>query len=58
MFGERLANPGVLPIVGTDNDDQIVPCRIVRMEEVGDEADEGEASRQYDELIFFSELLK
>jgi hypothetical protein len=58
MLGEGLADPGDFPVVGAHDDDQVVPCGIVRVEEVSDEPDEAQAAGQDDELILLPELLE
>ena len=58
MFGEGLTDPCVFPVFCTDDDDQVVPCGIVGVGEIGDEADEAQAAGQDDELIILSELLE
>ena len=55
---QTLPNPSVLPLIRPDNDDEIISCSVVGMEEVHDKAQEAETARQYDELIFGSGFCK
>jgi hypothetical protein len=58
VLSQRLANPDVLAIVCTDEQYKVVSGGIVRVEEVRDYAQEAEAPRQEDELIFFAKLFE
>jgi hypothetical protein len=58
VFGEGLSNPSILSVVCTDHDYQVVSGGIIRVEEVGDNTQEAEATRHDDELIFFAELFE
>ena len=58
VLGQRLADPSILAVLGADDDDEVVPGRVVRVQQVGDEAHEAEAAREHNELIFGPELLE
>jgi hypothetical protein len=58
VLGQRLANPDILAIVCADEQYEIVSCGIVRVEEVRDYAQETEAPRKEDELIFLAKLFE
>jgi hypothetical protein len=48
MLSQRLANPHILAVVGTDEQDEIVSGGIVRVEEVCDYPQQAEAAREED----------
>lgn len=54
MLCQRLANPHILAIVGSDEQDEVVSGGIVRVEEVRDYAQQAEAAREDDKLIFLA----
>jgi hypothetical protein len=56
MFGQRLANPHILAILGADKQNEVVSGRIVGVKEICDYAQEAEAARKQDELILFAQL--
>jgi hypothetical protein len=58
MLSQCLSNPAILSVFGPDNDYQVVSGRIVRVEEVVDQAHQPKAAGENDELIFGSELLE
>ena len=38
MFRQRFANPAIFPLVGSDNYNKVVSSRIVRVQEISDNA--------------------
>jgi hypothetical protein len=56
MFGQRLANPHILAILGANKQDEVVASGIVGVKEVCDYAQKAEAAREQDELILFAQL--
>jgi hypothetical protein len=58
VLSQRLTNPYILAIVCADEQYKVVSGGIVRVEEVRDYAQEAEAPRQEDELIFFAKLFE
>jgi hypothetical protein len=58
MLGEGLTHPGILAILGTNDDYQIVPGGIVTVEQVGDQPHEAETAGQNHELILAAQLLE
>jgi hypothetical protein len=58
MFGQRLADPHVLAVFGTNKQYEIIARGIVGVEEVRDYTQQAEAARQEDELIFFAQLIE
>lgn len=58
MLGKGLAYPGVFPVFGIDDHNQVVPRSIVGMEQVGEETEETQATGDDDKLIFFTEFLE
>ena len=57
LLSQSLPDPAILPVICTDDDDEIVARRVKRMEEVGDDAKQSETSGKNDELILDIELL-
>lgn len=58
MFGKRFANPYVLTLFSAYEKYEVITGGIVRVEEVGDDAQEAEAARKYNELIVVSQFLE
>ena len=58
VFCQGFSNPSILSIVCADDDYQIVSGGIVRVEKVRDYAQEAEAARKEDELIFLAEFFE
>jgi hypothetical protein len=58
VLGQRLSNPHVLAVVGSDEQDEAVAGSIIRVKEVCDYAQQAEAPGQDDELIFLAQLFK
>ena len=58
MFGQRLSNPHILAFFGANKQDEIVTGGVVGVKEVRDYAQEAEASREEDKLIFLAQLLE
>jgi hypothetical protein len=58
MLCQRLANPHILAIVGSDEQDEVVSGGIVRVEEVRDYAQQAEAAREDNKLIFLAQLFE
>jgi hypothetical protein len=58
VLSQRLTNPYILAIVRANEQYKVVSGGIVRVEEVRDYAQEAEAPRQEDELIFFAKLFE
>jgi len=46
MFRQRFANPAIFSLVGSDNYNQVVSSRIVRVQEISDKAQKTKASGQ------------
>ena len=58
MLGQRLANPHILALVCSDEQDEVVTSGIVRVQEVRDYAQQAEAAREDNQLIFLAQLLE
>jgi hypothetical protein len=58
VLRQRLADPDILAVVGADEQYEVVPGGVVRVEEVRDYAQQAEAARQKNELIFFAQLVE
>jgi hypothetical protein len=58
VLGQRLSNPYILAVVGSDEQDEAVAGSIIRVEEVRDYAQQAEAPGQDDELIFLAQLFE
>ena len=58
MFCQRLSNPSIFSVISPNYQYEVVPGRIVGMEEVRYESEEAKATRYNDELIFLSKLLE
>ena len=58
MLGQRLTNPHILAVIGSNKEYEVVTSGIVRVEEIGDNAQEAEATRKEDELIFPAQLIE
>jgi hypothetical protein len=56
MLSQRLANPDILAVLGTNEQYKVVSSGIVRVEQIRDYAQQAEASRQEDEFIFIAQL--
>ena len=56
MLSQSFSDPSILSVVCSDYHNQVVPGSIVRVEEVGDNAQEAETTRHDNELIFVAEL--
>jgi hypothetical protein len=52
---ESFANPVILTIFGTNEDDEAVSGSVIRMKEIGDDLEETEATGKYDQEIFGAE---
>ena len=55
MLREGFANPVILAILGTNDDDKTVSCSIVGMEEIGDDFEETKATSKNDKEILGAE---
>jgi hypothetical protein len=51
-----LPNPFILPIIRTDQQDHIIPCSVVEVEQIRDQAEKPEASGKDDQLILAAEF--
>lgn len=51
-------DPFVLSIVSANYQNKIIPCGVVRVQEISDETDEAQAPRQDNQFIFSAELRK
>jgi hypothetical protein len=58
MLRQCLANPHILAVVGSDEQYEVVSGGVVRVEEVRDYAQQAEAAREDDELIFLAQLFE
>ena len=58
MLCQRLANPYILAIISSDEQDEVVSGGVVRVEEVRDYAQQAEAAREDDKLIFLAQLFE
>jgi hypothetical protein len=58
MLSQRLANPDILAIIGAHEQNQIVAGGVVRMEQVGNDAQQAEPARKEHEFIFLSQFLE
>jgi hypothetical protein len=58
MLSHGLANPHILAIVGPNEQHKIISGGIVRVKEVRDYAQEAEAARKEDELIFLTQFVE
>jgi len=58
MFSQRLAHPVILPILSADEDDKVVTRGIVRVQEIGDEAEEAQSPGEYEQLVFGAERVE
>ena len=56
LFGQRLTDPAILPLVCADDDYQVATYRIERVKKVCNNAQQTKAARKDDELIFGSKL--
>lgn len=58
MFSKRLADPAIFAFFSAEDDDEVVACYIVRMEEVCNKFEQTKPPREYDELIFILQFLE
>jgi hypothetical protein len=58
VLRQRLADPDIFAVVGAEEQYEIVSGGVVRVEEVRDYAQQAEAARQEDELIFLAQLVE
>jgi hypothetical protein len=58
VFSQRLADPHILAILGANEQYEVVARGIVGVQEVRDYAQQAEAARQEDELIFLAQLVE
>jgi hypothetical protein len=58
VLGQCLPDPGVLTVLGPDDEDEVVACSVIAVQKVGDEPHQAQAPREDDELIFGADLLE
>ena len=58
MFSQRFTNPPILSLIGADEEYEIVTCSIVRVKEVGYEAEESKPAGKNEKPVLFAELVK
>ena len=46
----------VLPVLGRDDDDEVLPRRIVGMQQVGDDPEQSQTPGEDEQLIFISQF--
>lgn len=51
MFREGFSDPVIFAVVGADEDDEVLAGGIIGVEEVGDEAEEGESAGENQERV-------
>ena len=58
VLGQKLADPAIFEVVSAHDDDEIVAGDIVCMEQVAHYLEEAEAAGDYEERVFFAQLME
>lgn len=58
MFGERFSDPVIFAVVSANEDDKVVTCSVVGVEEIRDKAQEAETAGEDEQLVFGAKVVE